>query len=156
MIDEFDRIYELYNKDLFRLIFNYTLNVADSKDILQDTFLKYYQNMSKISKDDVEIKKWLMRVAINKSKDYKKFYWHRNIVSIEENRAIFKRSDDNFEMFELLNKIDKKYRIPMFLYYYDGYKISEIASILNISESAIKMRLSRAKKILKKELEVNC
>ena len=47
----------------------------------------------------------------------------------------------------------KKYRIPLFLYYYEGYKISEIAKILREKESTIKMRLANGKKMLKKEME---
>ena len=57
-------------------------------------------------------------------------------------------------MFETLNKLNKKYRIPIYLYYYEGYSIEEIAKLLKISKSAIKMRLSRAKEILKKEMEM--
>ena len=50
----------MYSRDLFRLIFSYTLNISDAKDILQDTFMKYYEKMFMISKDDLEIKKWLI------------------------------------------------------------------------------------------------
>lgn len=153
MTNEFDKIFDLYSKDLFRLIFSYTLNVSDSKDILQETFIKYYQKMDSLPTDELEIKKWLIRVAVNKSKDYRKC-WKRNIVDLDDNKIILTSSKTNLEMLDILNKIDKKYRIPIYLYYYKGYKVSEISTILKVSESAIKMRLSRAKKILKKELEV--
>lgn len=153
MTNKFDKIFDLYSKDLFRLIFSYTLNVSDSKDILQETFIKYYQKMDSLPDDVLEIKKWLIKVAVNKSKDYRKC-WKRNIVDLDDNRIILTNSETNLEMLDLLNKIDKKYRIPIYLYYYKGYKVSEISTILKVSESAIKMRLSRAKKILKKELEV--
>lgn len=153
MINKFDKIFDLYSKDLFRLIFSYTLNVSDSKNILQETFIKYYQKMDSLPDDVLEIKKWLIKVAVNKSKDYRKC-WKRKIVDLDDNRIILTNSETNLEMLDLLNKIDKKYRIPIYLYYYKGYKVSEISTILKVSESAIKMRLSRAKKILKKELEV--
>ena len=153
MTNKFDKIFDLYSKDLFRLIFSYTLNVSDSKDILQETFIKYYQKMDSLPDDVLEIKKWLIKVAVNKSKDYRKC-WKRNIVDLDDNRIILTNSETNLEMLDLLNKIDKKYRIPIYLYYYKGYKVSEISTILKVSESAIKMRLSRAKKNLKKELEV--
>lgn len=154
MINKFERIFELYNKDLFRLIFSYTLNINDTKDILQETFIKYYQNMSCISGSDLEIKKWLVRVAINKSKDYKRFFIKKNIVDFDDRYLINKNISLNYDMIEILNKIDKKYRIPIYLYYYEGYTIFEISKILSISESAVKMRLLRAKKIIKKEMEV--
>lgn len=153
MTDEFNRIFEMYSKDLFHLIFSYTLNISDTKDILQDTFMKYYKKMSTVSKKDLEIKKWLMRVAINQVKDYKKCYWKRNIVTINDNNSTFKNFETNSDILEILKKLERKYRIPIYLYYYEGYSISEISNILKLSESAVKMRLSRAKERLKKEME---
>jgi len=153
LTNKFDKIFDMYNKDLFRLIFSYTLNISDSKDILQETFIKYYQKMNNLPEDDIEIKKWLIKVAINKSKDYLKC-WKRSFNELDDNKLILKNFELNLDMLDLLSRIDKKYRIPVYLYYYEGYMISEISSLLNVSQSAIKMRLSRAKEILKKELEV--
>lgn len=143
----------MYSRDLFQLIFSYTLNISNAKDILQDTFMKYYEKMFMISKDDLEIKKWLIRVAINEAKDYKKSFWKRKIININENNFSLNKMKSNLEMLETLKKLDAKYRIPIYLYYYEGYNIKEISNILRLSESAIKMRLTRAKDILKKEME---
>lgn len=153
LINKFDKVFDMYNKDLFRLIFSYTLNISDSKDVLQETFIKYYQKMKYLPEDEIEIKKWLIRVAINKSKDYLKS-WKRTFNELNDNKIVLEQSELNIEMLDLLSKLDKKYRIPIYLYYYEGYTISEISLLLNISQSAIKMRLSRAREILKKELEV--
>ncbi len=152
-MDNFDKIFEMYSKDLFRLIFSYTLNISDAKDILQDTFMKYYEKMFMISQDDLEIKKWLIRVAINQAKDYKKSFWKRRIININENNFSLNNIESNLEMLETLKKLDAKFRIPIYLYYYEGYNIKEISNILKLSESAVKMRLTRAKDILKKEME---
>lgn len=143
----------MYSRDLFRLIFSYTLNISDTKDILQDTFIKYYEKMFMISQDNLEIKKWLIRVAINEAKDYKKSFWKRKIININENNFSLNKMESNLEMLETLKKLDAKYRIPIYLYYYEGYNIKEISNILRLSESAVKMRLTRAKDILKKEME---
>jgi RNA polymerase sigma-70 factor (ECF subfamily) len=157
MNSEFDRIFDLYNKDIFRLIFSYTLNYDDSKDILQDVFLKYYKKMAHISCDDIEIKKWLIKVAINSVNDYYRSFWHKKTIKVEETTFDNKKmvSNNNINLLEELNKLDKKYRIPIYLYYYQGYDIKEISDILKISVSAVKMRLLRAKKILKIEMENN-
>lgn len=48
---------------------------------------------------------------------------------------------------------NKKYRIPIYLYYYEGYKLEEIAQILKENISTIKMRMKKAKEIIKKEME---
>ena len=156
MEEQFERIFEKYNRDIFRLIFSYTLNIADTKDILQDTFMKYYKNINKINCNDEETKKWLMKVSINNIKNYKRNNWHKKVVIIKDENfsSINSNQNLNIEFIEILNKLNEKYRVPIYLFYYSGYKIDEIAKILSISESAVKMRLNRAKVFLKKEMEM--
>lgn len=154
MNDKFIKIYENYQTDIFRLIFSYTLNIADTKDILQETFIKYYKNINKINYDDIGIKKWLVKVALNNVKNYKKNNWKSKTLLFDEKNSPSISQNSSLEMFETLNKLNKKYLIPIYLYYYEGYSIEEIAKLLKISKSAIKMRLSRAKEILKKEMEM--
>ncbi len=147
---EFNRIYDLYSQDIYRLIYSYTLNTSESMDILQDTFLKLYKNINKLSSDDNQIKHWLVVVAINNSKDYLKSFWRKKQVFLDDlDAAADIKSADEIQ--DILLKLNKKYRLPLYLYYYEGYKINEISKILKISESAVKMRLSRAKELLKKE-----
>ena len=156
MEEQFERIFEKYNRDIFRLIFSYTLNIADTKDILQDTFMKYYKNINKINCNDEETKKWLIKVSINNIKNYKRNNWHKKVVIIKDENfsSINSNQNLNIEFIEILNKLNEKYRVPIYLFYYSGYKIDEIAKILSISESAVKMRLNRAKVFLKKEMEM--
>ncbi len=155
MDEKFIKIFNAYRIDLFRLIYSYTLNINDSKDILQETFMQLYKNILFLPDDELLIKKWLIRVSINKSKNFNKCFWKRKIINYEEDNKFnsFSNLKTNIEIFDILNFLEKKYRIPIYLYYFEGYNISEIASILKISESAIKMRMKRAKDLLKKEME---
>ena len=50
-------------------------------------------------------------------------------------------------------KLDRKYRIPILLFYYEGYSTKEIASILMLPEKTVSTRLFRARKLLKANLE---
>ena len=61
-----------------------------------------------------------------------------------------KTKDDS--LVDALNNINPDYRIPLYLFYYEGYSIKEIAKQLKKSESAIKMRLLRGKEALRKEM----
>ncbi len=152
MDEKFNKYFNLFYRDVYRLAFSYTLNYADSKDIVQDTFIKLYKNMDKFKKnDDIDVKRWLMVVASNNCRDYLKSFWKRKVRNLTEENQSFVNYDK--EVLDMLKLLDKKYRIPLFLYYYEGYKISEIAKILNQKESTIKMRLSNGKKMLKKEME---
>ena len=92
-----------------------------------------------------------MVVVSNNCKDYLKSFWKRKVKNLAEENQSFVNYDK--EILDMLQQLDKKYRIPLFLYYYEGYKISEIAKILREKESTIKMRLANGKKMLKKEME---
>ena len=84
-----------------------------------------------------------------------KLYTNKKILN-KENEVIKKwlyRVCIN-ESKDLLKTITPIYRSTLYLYYYEGYSIKEIANIIKKSESAVKMRLTRGKEELKKEMEV--
>lgn len=151
MIERFDEIYCLYSKDVYKLIYSYLLNVPDTEDILQKTFIKLYKNRKVLSLSNEEIKKWLFTVSVNNSKDLLKSSWKKLTLRLDHDINSY-NMDEN-ATFDLLKAIPKDYRIPLYLYYYEGYKIKEIAKIMKKSESAIKMSLVRGREKLKIELE---
>lgn len=154
METQFNKIYEMYNQDIYRLIYSYTLDCAESKDILQETFFKYYKNINKLPTTTEETKKWLIKVSINTTKDYLRKILKRRFLYENEIEKYKSMENSDLEFIEILKKLNKKYRIPIFLYYYEGYKIQEIATLLHLKESAVKMRISRARKIIKEEMEL--
>lgn len=145
--DRFERLFSTYSKDIFRLAYSYVLNRHDAEDIVQRTFYKLYKHIKKLSISDAEIKKWLFRVASNESKDILKSPSHKNLkISFDETKEVV-QNDDDFT--STLVDVSKNCRIALYLYYYEGYNIKEIAKIIRKSESAVKMRLSRGKEELK-------
>jgi len=56
-------------------------------------------------------------------------------------------------LFETVLSLPEKYRIVIHLYYYEDYSIREIAGVLKISESNVKVRLSRGRRLLRKTLK---
>lgn len=147
----FDEIYNLYSKDIYRLVYSYLFNISDTEDILQKTFLKLYKNNKILSLTNDEIKKWLFKVSINETKDTLKSPWRR-LVTIWDKEDNISLDLEN-KISEPLKNIPKEYRIPLYLYYYEGYSIKEIANLIKKTESAVKMRLSRGKEKLKIEME---
>ncbi len=153
MDEEYIRIFNLFKNDIYRLAFSYTKNYSDSDDIVQSVFIKLYKNFDKFN-DDISIKKWLTTVTINECKTLFLSAWKRKIFPIndrEENTMIDNKQDTN--LIEALFKLPKKYRIVLFLFYYEDYKIREISEILKLNESTVKTRLSRAKSLLKSALK---
>lgn len=150
MKDEFERIFNLYSKDIYRISYSYLLNKEEAEDVVQKTFYKYYIKIKKLKLNDLELKKWLFRVAVNESKDYLKSFWHSKREKLIDNNITIKNNDS---ILLYLQNIPNNYRTTLYLYYYEGYSIKEISHILKKSESAIKMNLSRGKDYLRKEME---
>ena len=151
MDKEFERIYELNNLSVLRLAYSYVYDQYDAEDIVQKTFYKLYKNSKIMKLEDEEIKKWLYRVCINESKDLlKSSYKKRKTKLVLE--TIKEESKDNNVIY-LLQTIPDKYRITIYLHYYEGYKINEIAKILKKSEPSIKKYLAEGKELLRKELD---
>ncbi len=149
MDNEFIRIYHVYKNDILRLAYSYTKNLSDAEDITQEVFIKLYDNFNKFS-DEEYMKKWCIRVTINKCKNLVLSSWHKKISFItekEENTVSCEKSDSS-DILNALFKLSPKYRIVIILHYYSGYKVKEIADILKIKESAVKTRLKRGREKL--------
>ena len=153
MDKEFIDIFNNYKNDIYRLVYSYTKNTYDADDITQNVFIKLYNNFNQF-KDEVHIKKWLITVAINESKNLFLSAWKKKIYpmtkSIENSLAT---NLENDEVLDTVLSLPKKYRIVIHLYYYEGYKVGEIANILKEKETTIQTRLSRAREKLKEILK---
>ena len=156
--EEFEKKYRLYSQELMNISFGYARNKDDSLDIIQNVFYKYF-NANKVFKNQNEEKYWLIRVTINESKDFLRKKKKLTIVNEEELDIVSYDNEDKHNNKELqklsilVKQLPEKYRRVIILHYYDSLSIKEIVNILNISESAIKKRLERARNILKQEME---
>lgn len=153
MDDNFIRLYNKYFLDVYRLSYSYLLNSQEAEDITQNTFIKLYHHSEILNQNDQDILKWLFRVAINNSKNNLFSIWYKKRVQVNDldNNYNYNLKSNNLRI--SLIELPQKYRIPIHLYYYDGYSIKEISSIMKIKESTVKSRLLRGKKILRIEME---
>ena len=126
---------ERYQNNLFAAAFNVCKSREDAEDVVQDTFLQYHMNKKQFENEQ-HIRAWLIRVAINKAKNCNHTFWRKNKLSLET-----------------VMKLPEKYRIVIHLFYYEDYAIREIAEILHLSESNVKVRLSRGRVLLKQSLK---
>lgn len=153
MNKRFDEIYNLYSKDIYRLIYSYLFNIHDTEDVLQKSFIKLYKNNRILSLSNEDIKKWLFKISINEAKDILKSPWKKIITLLDKDDDI--SSNNTNSLIEPLKNIPENYRVPLYLHYYEGYSIKEIAILIKKTESAVKMRISRGKEKLKIEMEKN-
>lgn len=146
-------VVEKYKDSLFSVAFNVCANASDAEDVVQDTFLQYHTE-SKPFADEQHIRAWLIRVAINKAKNLRLSFWRRKSVPLEEymERLTFETPEAG-SLFEEVMRLPEKYRVVLHLFYYEDYSVKEIAEILHLSESNVKVRLSRGRTLLKEKLQ---
>ncbi len=146
-------LFEKYQNNLYIIAFQICKNTEDAKDVVQDTFLQYY-SLKKEFDNEQHIRAWLIRVAINKAKNINCAFWRRNKMSLEDYiETLVFETPESEELFETVMNLPEKYRIVIHLFYYEDYTIYEIAEILKLSESNVKVRLSRGRSLLKEKLQ---
>ncbi len=140
------KLYDEFFPDVLRLAFSYVRNREDAMDIAQDVFLKLVSSNAVLFPGSE--KSWLLTVTANECKNHLK---KRRVT--EELPESMPSGEKDREVWNLLDTLSSEGRAVIQLYYYDGYSVNEIAEILHISRSGVSMRLSRARKKLKKVLE---
>ena len=149
------RLFSQYGTDLYRFALSYVGSKCEAEDIVQDVFVKLISRPCVIRQGTE--KSYLLKITANRCKDYLKSPRYKTHVDIDDYADVIGSSEeytsDDNSLFNALNLIDEKTRMPIYLHYYEGYSYKEISAILKISESAVAMRISRGKEELKKLLE---
>ena len=150
---EYERIVRVYIDDVFRTALACCRNRSEAEDAVQNTFLKLMTSAPNFT-DEEHIRRWLIRVAVNESKNFLKSAWRRNVSYLDEleNEPVRDSSRDD-GLLDVIGSLPVKYSSVLHLFYYEGYRCSEIAELLHISESNVQTRLMRARNMLKKQLE---
>jgi len=122
-----EELVERHSDLLLRVAFTYMKNMSDAEDIVQEVFLKLVRNYPPFENDEHE-KAWLIRVAINLSKNRLKSAWFRKTEPIYDSSLSF--SDEEKFVMDAVLELPAKYRSVILLYYHEGYSIREISGIL--------------------------
>ena len=138
-----------YSQSIIRIAFNYVKNTDVAEDISQDVFLTYMQKLPRFESDEHE-KAWLIRVTINKSKNYFKAGWFSRKVPLPENLSYMPKEQS--EVLNAVLELDERYRLPIHLFYYEGYSIQEIADILQAKPATVGTWLARGRSLLKDKI----
>ena len=141
-------LFHRYRDDVYRLAVNYTRSTQEAEDVCQTVFLKL------IEQEDLtpgREKAWLMQVTANECRDLLRSSWWKRTVPLEE--ALFVAKNETDETVHLLRKLPPKYRVLIYLRYYEELSTKEMARLLHISQTAVTTRLSRARQMLKTALE---
>lgn len=146
---DFDLIVDKYSDMIFRLAYQNLYNIPDAEDVVQDVFLKLLKS-NKAFESMEHVKAWLIRVTVNQCLDYKKSFYRKNVVSLE-NQVIPLKENEQCIIEEIFQLPTEESSI-IYMYYYEGYTIREIAEILGKKQNTVNSKLTRARKKLKKLL----
>ncbi len=148
--ESFSKIYDKYSKLILKVAYTYLKNTSISEDIMQEVFIKYINKKPQFSNFQNE-KAWFIRVTINLCKDYLKSAWFKRQTELKDDISYLQHYE--IETLSEVLKLPEKYRIVIYLYYYESYSIKEIASILKVKTSTVGTWLSRARECLKVSLQ---
>ena len=153
--------YQMYYGYAMSICLRYSNSRAESEEILNDGFLKVFSKIN-LYNSELEIKAWMSRIFVNTAIDHfrknKKHYHQETIDEMKEIRSMDENILDSLsaeEIMTLVQKLAPSYQLVFNLYVVEGYKHSEIAALVGISEGTSKSNLSMARAKLKQALTEN-
>ena len=151
--EDYCKIVEQFSDMIFRIAYQNLFHINDAEDVVQDVFLKLLKQKDKCFNDYEHLKSWLIRVTINQCLDYKKSFFRKNTVPLENFEIPYEPEERG--IMEELYQLPKDYRNILYLYYYEEYTIKEIAEILGKKQNTVNSKLTRGRRRLKKIMEVD-
>ncbi|WP_285395166.1 sigma-70 family RNA polymerase sigma factor [Lysinibacillus sp. fls2-241-R2A-57] len=155
--DAYIELIRTHQRTVEKFAFQCGVHSNDLADVSQEVFVKLYRFLHQFKQD--RFTTWLYKITLNATRDY---YRKQHREQEKEERLSAQRQTPsssaekhvlNFEEDRLLHNaiqaLDEKYRYPLILFYFHELKYEEIAEVLNISLSTVKVRILRAKEKLK-------
>jgi RNA polymerase sigma-70 factor (ECF subfamily) len=163
----FEELFRRYNSLLYKIGRSYNYNHQDTEDLVQETNASAYFNLAKFE-NRCSYKTWLTRIMLNNCYRKKQKFSFKNEIAVDEcelnnSLPMFQQEDNNeknmmnkqlkYAIQNALENIPTTYRIVFTLRELVGFSVSETATVLDILESNVKVRLKRAKLMLRTHLE---
>ena len=154
--EEKDALTELYARNVdavYLICYVYLRSRADAEDAVQSVFLKYLQKRPAFRGPEHE-QGWLLLTAKNVCRDMLRAWWRRQRVGLDELPEPAAPAADGgaADLLDALLALPQKYRVTLYLYYWEGYPAKDVAALLGCRESTVRTRLQRGRDMLKQEL----
>lgn len=152
-----------YGKRLYGLCITLCADSFDADDLYQETWLKVLKKTEQYDPSK-PFEAWLTRICVNTYRDLlrrkKKNPVYDNFASTEEKTAVLenvceKDTKDYSDLHRAINTLPEKLRLTVILYYFHDLNQNQTAVALGVPQGTIKSRLSKAKKLIREELESN-
>ena len=151
-----EKLYRMFSPKMFGVCMRYCKNFNDAKDVLQDGFVKIFENINKFEKRG-SFEGWMRRIIVNTA--IEKFRKSNPVILVENFPDIPEEEDYQPEtelnldlILSMVQELPPQYRLVFNLYVFEELSHKEISGLLSISEGASKSNLSRARGILRQKL----
>lgn len=150
---DIDEIVDKYADMVYRIALTQMKNIHDAQDIFQEVFLRLVKNIDHIQNEE-HLKSWLIRVTLNCSKTNLMNAWRKHTQPLEEEQEqIAFETKEQSDLYEYIQKLPEKYQTVLYLFYYEELSVKEICGVTGQKETTVKSQLSRARTMLKEQLE---
>lgn len=140
-------LFHRYRDDVYRLAVNFTHNPQEAEDVCQNVFLKLMEQGELIPGKE---KAWLMQVTANECRSLLRSSWWKKSIPLDPSIPAPDYQMD--ETIQVVLSLPPKYRVVIYLHYYEQYSATEIGALLKLPVSTVTTRLSRGREMLKKKL----
>ena len=141
-------LFRSYKDDVYRLALSYTKSIQEAEDVCQTVFLKLLEQEEITQGKE---RAWLMQVTANTCRNVLRSAWWKRTVPVEE--TLPAAEPQYTDTWEKVMALPPKYRVMIYLRYYEELSTKEMAQLLHISQSNVTTRLNRARQMLKSALE---
>ena len=156
--DAYSELIRMHQRTVEKFAFQCGVQIQDIPDVKQEVFIKLYRFLHQFQKD--RFTTWLYKITLNATRDYyrkemketekeQKIQALNNQHSTKSPEAKIVVFEEDRTLHEAIQQLDEKYRYPIILFYIHELSYEQIADVLNISTSTVKVRMLRAKGQLK-------
>lgn len=146
--EQFTPLAERYLDMVYRLALNYGKDPSLADDVTQEVFLRLLRSRTEFQGEE-HIKAWLIRVTVNECKRSLGSPWRKTEPLEDEAVSVPFPDREHRELFQLVMGLPPKYRVALYLHYYEGYTAAEIGAMLRIPRATVLTRLRRGREQLK-------
>lgn len=162
--EAFDELYHRYKNQALHTAYLITGNLADSEDVVQETFVKVWLHACELRKDS-GFKPWMMQILVRTAyritKKSRRELPDENVadkMQVSEEASSLDRviqEEEAERIMAAVRSLPVKLKTVVVLYYYDSFSVKEIAKLLQIMEGTVKSRLHAARRRIKATLQDN-
>ena len=149
--EAFEQAVRDYGNTVYRVACHAVKDRSEAEDVTQTVLLRLYQNATPFESGE-HLKHWLLRVAVNESRKVLRSPWRKRRVPLEDWDGAAAEEPEDLGVLEAVMALDAKYRLPVYLYYYEDCSVQEIAAALGANPSTIQTWLQRAREKLRTAL----